>query len=98
MADPKQKEILFKKNNISNKPWVKKTGIFLVVLSCVLYGGLLLVPFSPYTVGIKAAISSILIISGEVSFWLGALILGKELLTKYRKHLNPFNWFKKKSD
>jgi len=56
------------------------------------------VPFSPYTTGVKAAISSALIISGEVSFWLGGLILGKELLSKYRKHLNPFNWFEKKSD
>ncbi|VFU18930.1 conserved hypothetical protein [anaerobic digester metagenome] len=48
--------------------------------------------------GTKAAISSILIVSGEISFWVGGFILGKELVMKYRRHLNPLRWFKKKKE
>jgi len=86
-----QKELILQNKNVSNKSWVMKIGVFLVVLSCVLYGGLLIVPFIPYAVGTKAIISSVLIISGEISFWIGGLILGKKLVTKYRKYLNPFH-------
>jgi hypothetical protein len=76
----------------------RKTGIILIILSFVLYGGLLIVPFTPYPLGTKAAISSILIVSGEISFWVGGFILGKELVMKYRRHLNPLRWFKKKKE
>lgn len=98
MNDTIQKEQAIKKETAARKPWIKKIGIFLVVISCVLYGGLLLVPFIPYNTGAKAAISTALVISGEASFWLGALILGKEIVKKYRNHLNPLNWFKKRHD
>lgn len=96
MTGHNQKENTLQVKNFSNKSRTKKIGVFLVVLSCVLYGGLLLVPFTHYTVSTKAAISSALIILGESSFWLGGLILGKELVTKYRKYINPLHWFKKK--
>ncbi len=83
--------------NISSRSWLKKVGISLVILSCVFYGALLLVPFTPYTVSTKAIISSILVILGEASFWLGGFILGREIVIKYRKYLNPLHWFKKKT-
>jgi len=81
-----------------DKSRAKKLGIFLIVLSFVLYAGLLLVPFIPLTIGIKAAISTTLIISGEATFWVGCLILGKELAKKYKKYLNPLRWFKRMPD
>jgi hypothetical protein len=98
MTDQNQGEINLQKMNISNRSWLKKVGISLVILSCVFYGALLLVPFTPYTVSTKALISSILVISGEASFWLGGFILGREIVMKYRKYLNPLHWFKKKTD
>lgn len=77
--------------------WVKKTGIVLIILSFLLYGGILLVPFTPYTVGTKAVITSVLVILGEISFWVGGLILGREIIARYKKYFNPFHWFKKKN-
>jgi hypothetical protein len=59
----------------------------------VLYGGLALVPFIPGRLEDKVALSSALVISGEASFWIGGAILGKEIVTQYRKWLNPCNWF-----
>lgn len=96
MSDRGQEEPTLKKKDTAGSKWIKKMGLFLVILSCVLYGGLLLVPFTPYTTGTKAVISSALVVSGEASFWLGALILGKEIVTKYRRYLNPIRWFKKR--
>ncbi|MCG8402913.1 MAG: transporter suffix domain-containing protein [Firmicutes bacterium] len=71
-------------------------GFVLIVLSTILYGSLLLVPFIPSAVGTKIALSSGLVICGELCFWIGGIILGKELITKYRKKLNPLQWFKKR--
>lgn len=98
MSDRDQEEQTLKSENPAGSPWVKKIGILLVILSCVLYGGLLLVPLTPYTAGTKAVISTALVVSGEASFWLGALILGKELITKYRRYLNPVRWFNKRDN
>lgn len=98
MIDQNQRETNFQKKKISNRSWLRKFGISLVILSCVFYGALLLIPFTPYAVSTKAIISSILVILGEASFWLGGFILGKEIIVKYRKYLNPLHWFKKKND
>ncbi|MEG3070352.1 MAG: transporter suffix domain-containing protein [Candidatus Syntrophopropionicum ammoniitolerans] len=76
-------------------PWMKKLGILLVALSFVLYGGILLAPFTPFATATKAVITTGLIITGETSFWLGALLLGKEIVAKYKRYLNPLQWFKK---
>lgn len=84
------------KNGLA-KPVLKKIGIALVALSFVLYGAILLVPFTPYTLGTKTIITTILVISGEASFWVGGFILGREIIMKYRKYFNPLNWFKKKA-
>jgi len=84
------------KHQEANKSLLKKIGIALVILSCVLYGGLFIVPFIPCSVATKAIISTSLVISGEASFWIGGIILGKELVSKFRYYNNPMNWFKKK--
>lgn len=46
MTDQNQGEINLQEMNISNRSWLKKVGISLVILSCVFYGALLLVPFT----------------------------------------------------
>jgi hypothetical protein len=75
---------------------LKKIGSLLIVLSFVFYGGILLIPFVPMTIGSKTIITSTLIILGEGSFWIGCFILGKEVMIKYKKYLNPLCWFQKK--
>lgn len=65
-----------------------------MTLSFVFFGGLLIVPFTPFDIGTKAVISLTLVILGEGSFWVGGFILGKEYVAKYKQHLNPVNWFR----
>jgi hypothetical protein len=75
---------------------MKRLGIGLIILSTVLYCGVFAAPFLPLTVKVKAVSIGVLAVSGEVTFWIGAALVGKELATKYRQYLNPRNWFKKK--
>jgi hypothetical protein len=46
----------------------------------------------------KVTISTVLLIIGEITFWGGGLLVGKELFSKYKAYFNPKNWFKKKSE
>ncbi len=58
--------------------------MLLIILSFAFYGLLLMVPFAPFSAGRKVILSSILVVLGEASFWIAALILGKELIANYK--------------
>lgn len=70
-------------------------GFGLIGLSCLLYGGLLVVPFSPFPVEAKVALSGALVVCGEIAFWVGGILLGRELVSRYRRALNPLNWLRR---
>jgi short-subunit dehydrogenase len=68
----------------TSSSWLRHIGIVLVVLSFVLYGLLPVVPFLPVSTGAKLAITPGLIALGEASFWIGGLVLGKEVIERYK--------------
>ncbi|MGC9515738.1 transporter suffix domain-containing protein [Methanocrinis sp.] len=72
--------------------WKRRLGFGLVALSCLLYGSLLLVPTTSLSTEGKVALSSLLVISGEASFWIGGLILGREAIRRWRGALHPRRW------
>lgn len=82
---------------MKNKNWKIKLGIFLMIFSGVFFFLLLIIPFIDITAKAKVTLSTISLIIGEIVFWSGGLLVGKELFTKYKSYLNPVNWFKKKS-
>lgn len=93
----------FAPDDVSPNPSSPKTqspsmwlGMSLVGLSFVLYGGLLLVPWLALPWENKVGISSILVIAGEIAFWVGGAILGKEIVARYRAWLDPRSWFASK--
>jgi hypothetical protein len=75
--------------------WQFKLGIFLIVLSSLLYASLIVIPFLDISVSIKLGITPIIVIVGESIFWIGGVLVGKEFIVKYKKHLNPLNWIRK---
>ncbi|CEG28456.1 transporter suffix domain-containing protein [Bacillus sp. B-jedd] len=79
-----------------NKSKMTMIGVALIILSCLFYAAILLVPLSSFSTGTKVTITAGLVIAGEATFWIGGIILGKEAVTRYRKNLNPMNWFKGK--
>ncbi len=61
----------------------KKIGITFIVLSFVLWILIPVIPFLSFGAGLKTAIVSGLFIGGEVFFWLGALLTGKDIVKKF---------------
>lgn len=72
--------------------WVAWLGLVLFVASCLFYALLLLVPLLPISGSMKIASTPILITLGEATFWIGAAVVGKEVILRYRRRLNPRYW------
>jgi hypothetical protein len=77
--------------------WQFNLGIILIILSTLLYASLITLPFLPIPVSIKLGITPVVIIVGEIIFWIGGILVGKEILMKYRRFFNPLNWMKRKN-
>ena len=73
-----------------------KIGIILILLSGVAFAVMLIIPFLDIENKYKIIGSSASFIAMEVLFWVGGLLVGKELFTKYKSYLDPRNWFKTK--
>ena len=73
--------------------WTRSIGISLIVLSVMLYGAILLLPFLPFSGKVRLAAVPVLVILGEVAFWGGGALLGAEVVARYRRWLNPRHWF-----
>lgn len=71
--------------------WKKWIGIGLIGLSGIWFAGILLTPFSPWSVEAKAITEVVFVVLMEGSFWLGSLIIGKQVISRYwlaiRRHL-----------
>jgi hypothetical protein len=68
-------------------------GIILISLSVLIYLMVFAVPFLPLTLVQKGLIVPSLIIAGEIAWWAGVVVLGKQLITRYKKYLDPRSWF-----
>ena len=72
-------------------------AIALILLSGILFGLIFVVPFLPLSVAWKSILVSALVIGMEITWWAGVVLVGKQLITRYIKYLNPFTWFSRKS-
>ncbi len=80
---------------MTNKNLQIKLGIFLMVFSGVFFAATLIIPFLNLPARTKVVAASASFILMEVVFWSGGLLVGKELFVRYKKQLNPVNWFKR---
>ena len=74
-------------------PWL--LVLLLLVVPGALYTAVPVVPFLPLTSAQKVGISGGLVVAAEVVFWGAALFLGKEVISRYRRLLDPRAWFRK---
>lgn len=79
------------------KNWKFKLGVVLVIICVIAFLAIPVVPFLKIESSEKITFSTVLLVIGEVAFWTGGLLLGKELFTKYKAAMNPKNWFKPKT-
>jgi len=75
-----------------------KLGIFLMIFSGVFFGATFIIPFFDLPSKTKVIASTTSLVLMEVVFWLGGLLVGKELFARYKQKLDPRNWFKKKDN
>jgi hypothetical protein len=68
---------------------MRKFGVGLLVISFVPWFVAIAVPFLALPLAQKATIAAILFGMAEVMFWVGVLIVGKEVADRYRQWLNP---------
>ena len=75
---------------------MQKLGLLLFIVSFLPWLAILfVVPFLPLDITQKTTIDVVLAIVAEVCFWVSVLLLGKEVVTKYRCYLNPRYLWKK---
>ena len=73
------------------RTWVLVFGVF--VIPILLYAAIPAVAALPIPPGRKVAFSAALVIGAEGTFLVSALVLGREAVRRYRRFLNPRNWF-----
>ena len=83
---------------MEKKNWKLRLGIFLMILSVILFLSLPVVPFLAIDNKTKITASTFIFILAEITFWGGGLLVGKELFSKYKSYFNPKNWFVKKNE
>ncbi|BAZ30959.1 hypothetical protein NIES4074_34270 [Cylindrospermum sp. NIES-4074] len=68
---------------------MQKLGLVLIILSFSPWLIIaLVIPFLPLSVAQKALLIPVMLVVAELIFWLGVLLVGKELAQKYRRYLN----------
>ena len=80
---------------MSKKNWKIRLGIFLIIFCIPFFLFIPIVPFLEMEDDLKITISTGCLVIGEVLFWSGGLLVGKELFTKYKSYFNPKTWFNK---
>jgi phosphate/sulfate permease len=69
-----------------------KIGIGLIITSFLLWLIPVIAPFTPFPTSVKAMTITGALVIAEVIFWVGALLVGKEVAAKIKGYLNPKNW------
>lgn len=70
-------------------------GYFLFVLSFMAWAAIAILPFLNLSIEMGAAITTALIVGGEIAFVLSIALLGKEFLGKIKSFFHKFNFFRK---
>jgi len=66
---------------------MQKLGFILIVLSFLPWVAIpLVVPFLPLSAAQKALTIPVLLVVAEILFWLGILVVGKEVAQRYRQY------------
>jgi len=82
--------------NLKNKSSKFKLGLTLIGLSILFFILLIVIPILGIERNKKITLSGISFVLGEVLFYSGGFLLGKEMFNKYKSYFNPKNWFKRK--
>ena len=64
-----------------------RLGIILISVSVTFFLVIFALPFLSMDTKVKIALTTTLIIVGEISFWVGTILIGKEVYLKFKEKL-----------
>jgi hypothetical protein len=76
----------------------KAIGYLLFAISFIAWAAIAILPFFNLTIEMAAAITTALVVGGEVAFLLSIVLLGKEFLEKVKNFFRKFKLFFQKKE
>ena len=73
-----------------------RLGIILISVSVTFFLVIFALLFLSMDTKVKIALTTTLIIVGEISFWVGTILIGKEVYLKFKEKLKSGEWLEKK--
>jgi hypothetical protein len=73
----------------------QRVGLSAILFSLGLWGAVAVTPFLSLGIAQTTIAVSILVVVSELLFWLGILLVGKQLAERYRQQLSPRFWLNK---
>ena len=83
---------------IISRKWKIRLGLTLITISVLIFLTLFAIPFLGIDLKFKLSILTALAITGEVFYWIGVLLIGKEAWKKFKELLKSGNWLEKKKE
>ena len=75
-----------------------RVGFVMISISVIIFLTLFTLPFISMAAKLKITLGTIFIVAGEVLFWLGTILIGKEVYKKFMALLKSGDWLKKKEE
>jgi hypothetical protein len=69
------------------KKWITIAGYIILILSCILWALILVIPWLGFSKGKIAGLLTLLIVAGEITFYISVILLGKSIIVRIKKHL-----------
>ena len=69
------------------KSILTKIGWILIIAACFCWISLIIIPFFQLSFAEKAFAATVCVVLGEVFFWLGTIIIGKDVFHKFKQKL-----------
>ena len=83
---------------MNKKKWKLKIGITLISISMAFFLIIFALPFISMDLKIKIVLTSVLVIVGEVSFWVGTILIGKDIYLKFKEKLKSGECLEKRNE
>jgi len=74
------------------RKWKFRFGLAMISISILVFFMLFALPFVSLDLKTKLAITPILLVVGEVMFWLGIVLIGKDVYLKFKAGLKSARW------
>ena len=83
---------------MDKKKWKLKFGIVLISISMIIFLISFAFPFVSIDTKVKITLTTTFLIAGEVMFWVGTILIGKDVYLKFEAKLKSGEWLEKKKE